>query len=107
MDILEEYLRVKETSDYVLGESNYYDIDNDTIHLSNNDFSNKVTLYILLHEIAHRCQMKCEGGEYTMTPALERDACIRALTALKEIGHITPRVIRLHEKAIKNSQNVT
>lgn len=106
MDILEEYARVKEKKDYVLGKINYYDISKDTINLKSVDFNNQVSLYILLHEITHRCQMKYEGCLYMITPILEKDACLRALTALKEIGHITPRVMKLHNKVIKNSQNV-
>lgn len=101
MDISSEAKRVIAEKDYILDSANFYEISTDTIHITNEDFTNPLAIFTLLHEIAHRRQivfLKLDGMD---TPNLELDANRQAIAALMDFGiHISKRIKRILRQRI-------
>lgn len=74
IDIIELTNKVIADKAYIIDNDNFYEISTDTIHIKSDDFNDPIKLFILLHEVAHRCQVVLLKLEELDTPLLEREA---------------------------------
>ena len=102
IDICEEARRVIQEKDYVLDSADFYEISSDTIHIKADDFADPIVLFILLHEIAHRCQIVLLKLDSLDSDILEMEANRIAFDSLLKFGiPISKRVKRKLSQLLK------
>ena len=102
IDICEEARRVIQEKDYVLDSADFYEISSDTIHIKTDNFADPIVLFILLHEIAHRCQIVLLKLDSLDSDILEMEANRIAFDSLLKFGiPISKRVKRKLSQLLK------
>lgn len=101
MNLSSEAKRVIAEKDYILDSANFYEISTDTIHITNEDFTDPLVVFTLLHEIAHRHQIVFLKIDRLDIPKLELDANRLAIAGLMDFGiPISKRIKRILNKRI-------
>lgn len=74
IDIVELTNKVIADKAYIIDVDDFYEISTDTIHLRSDNFKDPFNLFVLLHEVAHRCQVVLLKLDELDTQILEREA---------------------------------
>lgn len=96
-EIVSDYHRTLKEKDYILDNTNYYDVPSNTIHITGTDFIHNADRFTLLHELAHRYQC-LNKIEYVNVEQAEDDANAVAIVCLSRITYINKYTI---EKLLK------